>query len=342
MSDPIGYAVIGAGLVGPKHAEFVDLIDGAEVRAICDLREDRGRALADRHGATWLADYRDLVERDDIQAVSICLPTSLHLEVVETLAAAGKHLLVEKPLETDPGRARSLIEACRKHGVKLATIFNRRFVHATLTLQRAVADGRLGRVLVADMIFKSWRPPEYYSDSGWRGTWDQEGGGALINQGIHGVDLMTWIAGPITRVQAVSRHLRHSHIEADDTTIAVCEYESGAVGVIQGTTSIYPRQLDRIEVHGEHGSVFLEDYKISRWQLEGSEPEPPDERLEQLPGGRDGTSVGHYLQLEDLINAIREDRDPVITGEDALHSLAVVEAIYTSERERRPVDVRPL
>lgn len=338
MSDHIGYAVIGAGLVGPRHAEFIGLIDGAELRAVCDLREDRGRTLAERHGADWVADYQELLSRDDIQAVSICLPTALHLEVARAAAEAGKHVVVEKPIEIDVARATALIETCRGHGVKLATIFNRRFLHGPKTLHRAVAEGRLGRILVADMVFKSWRPPEYYSDSGWRGSWDQEGGGALINQGIHGVDLMTWIAGPISRVQAVSGHLRHAHIEADDTTIAVCEYESGAVGVIEGTTSIRPRQLDRIEVHGEEGSVFLEDYKINRWQLDGAEPDPADPAEDRLPGAG-GPDLGHFLQLRDMIAAIRDDREPVITGAAALHSLAVVKAIYTSARERRAVEI---
>jgi predicted dehydrogenase len=188
------------------------------------------------------------------------------------------------------------------------------------------------------MVFKSWRPPEYYADSGWRGTWDKEGGAALINQGIHGVDLVTWIAGPIIRVQGYSKHLRHHHIEADDTTVVVCEYASGALGVIQCTTSVYPRQSDRIELHGERGTIILEDYKISRWQLDGLEPGAPTEQELQLPGAG-GTGVGHFLQIQDMARAVREQRDPVVVGADALHALAVVEAIYAAARGGAPVDV---
>jgi predicted dehydrogenase len=189
------------------------------------------------------------------------------------------------------------------------------------------------------MLFKSWRPLTYYTDSGWRGTWSLEGGAALINQGIHGVDLITWLAGPIRRVQGYARHLRHP-IEADDTSLAVCEYESGALGVIQQTTSVYPRQLDRIELHGERGTILLEDYRIKEWQIEGVEPgEPTPEEMAQ-PGAAQGTALGHFRQIQDMVDAVRTGREPVVRGEDALHSLAVVQAIYEAERSGRAVDVR--
>jgi predicted dehydrogenase len=197
----------------------------------------------------------------------------------------------------------------------------------------------MGTLLVADMYFKSWRPAHYYADSGWRGTWSQEGGAALINQGVHGVDLLTWIAGPIKRVQGYAQHLRHHHIEADDTTVAVCEYASGALGVVECATSVYPRQVDRLELHGERGTILLEDYKIARWELEGvAQGEPAAEEL-ALPGAGHGTSVGHFLRIQDMVDAIRQGRDPVITGEQALHSLAVIQAIYEAERRGGPVDV---
>ncbi len=339
MTQTVGFAVIGVGLVGPTHARFIDEAAGAELKVVCDLREDRGRPLADQYDAAWLADYRQAVRRDDVQVVTICLPTALHLEVARAAAEAGKHVLVEKPIEMNLERARELIAICERHGVKLGAIFNRRFVFGTRRAHDAVQQGELGRLLVADMHFKSWRPPEYYTDSGWRGTWSQEGGAALINQGVHGVDLLTWIAGPIRRVQGYARHLRHHHIEADDTTIAVCEYASGALGVIQCATSVYPRQLDRIELHGERGTILLEDYKIAAWQIDGVAPgEPPAEEL-ALPGADKGTSVGHFLQIQDMADAVREGRDPIVTGADALHSLAVIQAIYAAERTGGAVEV---
>lgn len=338
MAVPIGVAVIGAGLVGPTHAEFAVRADGAALRVICDLREDRGRPLAERYGVDWQPDYRAAVARPDVQIVSICLPMALHLEVATAAAEAGKHVIVEKPIELNLDRAQQLIAVCQRQGVRLAAIFNRRFVHGTRRARQAVRDGELGRLLVADMVFKSWRPAEYYRESGWRGTWALEGGAALINQGVHGVDLMTWIAGPIRRVQGYARHLRHD-IEADDTTIAVCEYASGALGVIQCTTSISPRQHDRIELHGERGSIFLEDYAVARWEIEGSEPGQPSAAELALPGADRGTLVGHFLQIQDMVDAVRANRAPAVTGEEALHSLAVIQAIYEAERTGRAIDV---
>lgn len=339
MDRPVGFAVIGTGLVGPTHARFANEADGATLRVVCDLREDRGRPLALEHDAAWMPDYREVMKRDDVDVVTICLPTALHLEVATAAAEAGKHVLVEKPIELNLERARALVDVCKRNGVKLGAIFNRRFVHGTRRTHDAVQGGELGRMLVADMRFKSWRTPEYYSESGWRGTWDKEGGAALINQGIHGVDLMTWIAGPIKRVQGYSRHLRHN-IEGDDTTIAVVEYTSGALGTIQCTTSVYPAQPDRLEFHGERGTILLENYNIAGWQLEnGSEAGTPSAEECALPGADRGTSVGHFFQVQDMANAVREGRDPVIRGEDVLHSLAVVQAIYEAERTGMAVAV---
>ncbi|HEU5318042.1 MAG TPA: Gfo/Idh/MocA family oxidoreductase [Chloroflexota bacterium] len=335
---PIGFAVVGAGLVGPRHAEFATKAEGARLAVVCDLREDRGRPLAEKLGAEWIPDVREVVRREDVQVVNVCLPTALHLDVATAAAEAGKHVIVEKPLELNVRRAKQLIEVCRRHGVKLAAIFNRRFVYGTKRTHQAVHGGELGQLIMADMRFKAWRPAEYYSGSGWRGTWDKEGGAALINQGIHGVDLLTWIAGPIARVSGHARHLRHA-IEADDTTVAICEYESGAVGVIECTTSVTPRQGDWLEFHGERGSVLLENYKINAWQIEGSQPGEPHTEDLMLPGGDKGVDVGHFLQVQDMADAVREGRDPVITGDQALNSLAVVQAIYESERRRGPVDV---
>ncbi|HET7768344.1 MAG TPA: Gfo/Idh/MocA family oxidoreductase [Chloroflexota bacterium] len=337
-SGAVGFAVVGAGLVGPRHAEFATKAEGARLAVVCDLREDRGRPVAEKLGAEWTPRLSEVLGREDVHVVSVCLPTALHLEVATAAAEAGKHVIVEKPLELNVARARKLIAACKRNNVRLAAIFNRRFVYGTKRTREAVQSGELGKLLVADMRFKAWRPQSYYSESGWRGTWDKEGGAALINQGIHGVDLITWIAGPIARVYGHARHLRHD-IEADDTTVAVCEYESGALGVIECTTSVTPRQGDWLEVHGEKGSVLLENYRIHAWQIEGSEAGEPHPEDLMLPGADKGVDVGHFLQVQDMADAVREGRDPVVTGEAALHSLAVVQAIYESERRKAPVDV---
>jgi predicted dehydrogenase len=338
----VGFAVIGAGLVGPRHAELATEAEGAALRVVCDLREDRGRPLAERLGADWVPDVRQAIAREDVQVVNVCLPTALHLEVATAAAEAGKHVMVEKPLELNVVRAKALIEVCRRNRVKLAAIFNRRFVYGTRRTHEVVRDGRLGQLVVADMRFKAWRPQSYYTDSGWRGTWSKEGGAALINQGIHGVDLLTWIAGPVRRVAGHARHLRHD-IEADDTTVAVTEFENGALGVIECTTSVTPRQSDWLEFHGREGSILLENYRIAGWQLPGVEPGEPHPEESLLPGADKGVELGHYLQIQDMADAVAEGREPAVTGEDALHSLAVVQAVYESERRGGgPVEVQEI
>ncbi len=279
-----------------------------------------------------------MLARPDIQVVSICLPTRLHLEVAERTAAAGKHLIVEKPLELSLERADRLLAVARQHGVQVQTIFNRRFLPALQATKRAITEGRLGRILAADMYFKSFRSQEYYDASGWRGTWEAEGGAALINQGIHGVDLLRWIAGPVERVFGYADHLRRD-IEADDTTVAVLRYTSGAMGVVQAMTSIQPRLPDRLEFHGEHGTILLEEYRITRWEVPSAVDWPAQVAADEqsAPAGRDLLQLGHYFQIADMVHVVRDGHTPAVSGQEGRNSLEVVLAIYASAQQGREV-----
>jgi len=332
----VGFAVIGAGLVGPTHAAAAAAAPGGRLVVVCDRIPERAQALADRYGAAWTTDLRAVLERPDVQVVCVCLPTRMHLEVGTQAAMAGKHLVVEKPLELNLERADQLLEAARAQGVTVAAIFNRRFAPALQATRRAVDEGRLGKLLVADMYYKSYRSQAYYDDSGWRGTWEQEGGAALINQGIHGVDLLRWLAGPLAQVFAYADHLRRE-IEADDTTIAVARYANGAMGVIQAMTSIHPRLPDRIEVHGSEGSILLSEYRIARWDVPGADHWPAEAATREEAAGRSPTEIGHYAQIADMVGVVRDGRSPVVDGEEGRRSLEVVLAIYASARHGREV-----
>lgn len=339
--DTIGYAVIGAGLVGPRHAAAAAMAPGSQLVAVCDQRLDRAEAVAEQFGALAVAEVDAVLERKDVQIVSICLPTRLHLEVAERAAAAGKHIVVEKPLEVSLERADRLIAAAREHNVQLGAIFNRRFIPALKATKRAVEEGLLGEILVADMYYKAFRTQEYYDDSGWRGTWEQEGGAALINQGIHGVDLVRWVAGPIARIFGYADHLRRE-IEADDTTAAVARYANGAMGVIQATTSVQPRTPDRLEFHGTKGSIQLANYRIASWSVPGAENWPAEVEAEEqaaLPIAGNLETYGHNTQIADMIEAVREGRPPAVSGEEGRRSLEVCLAIYESARTGREVVV---
>jgi len=339
--DPVGFAVIGAGLVGPTHAAAAAAAPGGRLVVVCDRIPQRAQSLAAQFGADWTTDLDAVIDRSDVHVVCVCLPTRAHLEVAQAAAAAGKHLVIEKPLELSLERADRLLAAAHTSGVKVAAIFNRRFAPALEAARRAIDEGRLGRLLVADMYYKSYRSQAYYDDSGWRGTWAEEGGAALINQGIHGVDLLRWLAGPVVQVFGYTDHLRRE-IEADDTTVAVARYANGAMGVIQAMTSIQPRLPDRIELHGLEGSILLSDYRIARWEVPGAEDWPAQVAAREQAAGREPTQIGHYVQIADMVGVVRGGRPPLVDGDEGRRSLEVVLAIYDAARQGREVTLPQL
>jgi predicted dehydrogenase len=339
--DTVGFAVVGAGLVGPTHAAAAAHAPGGRLVAVVDKIAERAQTLAEQYDADWYSDLDAVLTRDDVHVVCICLPTRLHLEVAEQAAAAGKHLVIEKPLELTLERADRLLNAAREHGVQTAAIYNRRFIPALKATKRAVEEGILGDLLVADMYYKSYRSQEYYDGSGWRGTWEMEGGAALINQGIHGIDLLRWIAGPVATVFAYADHLRRD-IEADDTTIGVLRYTSGAMGVVEGMTSIQPALPDRLEFHGANGSIQLSDYSIARWEVPGAETWVAEIEAEEQTRPtyiRSLSQIGHYAQIADMVDVVREGRPPVVAGDEGREALEVTLAFYESANSGREVQL---
>lgn len=340
--ETVGFAVVGAGLVGPTHAAAAAHAPGGRLAAVVDTIPERAQALAEQYDADWYTELDAVLTRDDIHVVCICLPTRLHLDIGERVAEAGKHIVMEKPLELTLERADRLLASGRKNGVQVAAVFNRRFIPALKATKRAVDEGLLGDMLVADMYYKSYRSQEYYDSSGWRGTWSMEGGAALINQGIHGVDLLCWIGGPVARAFGYTDHLRRE-IEADDTTISVLRYLSGAMGVVQGMTSIQPALPDRLEFHGINGTIQLSDYSIARWEVPGAESWPAEVEAEeraQPPYVRGLSQIGHYAQIADMVGVVREGRPPAVSGDEGREALEVVLAIYESARSGREIQLQ--
>ena len=259
---------------------------------------------------------------------------------------AGKHVLVEKPIEIHLDKADTLIAACESHQVKLGVIFQLRFLDASLEVKRALDAGSLGNPVMADCYMKFYRPQEYYSDSRWKGTQALDGGGALINQGIHGLDLLLHLAGDIASVQAYTDVRAHENIEVEDTCVAAVKYANGALGVIQATTSIHPDFQQRIEIHGSEGTIILdgtEDVWIKHWETfkdgyrEVEEPAPVEHSgaaavLEE--GGE-----AHARQIQDFVASIRKNREPLVNGVEGRRSLAVVRAIYESAAQGKEITV---
>jgi len=231
----LGWGIVGCGVIAPWHAESVKQCPDAELVAVCDVDEPKGKAFAGKYGVAFCKDYKELVARDDVDVISVCTPSGLHGEVTIAAAEAGVHVLCEKPLEVTREKMDAMIRACREHGVKLGCIFQRRTHRASQMAKKAVEEGKLGKLVLADAYLKYYRSQKYYDSAGWRGTWALDGGGALMNQGVHGVDLLLWLVGePVVSVYAKADHLVRN-IEVEDTAVALLTFQSGAYGVIEGT-----------------------------------------------------------------------------------------------------------
>jgi UDP-N-acetyl-2-amino-2-deoxyglucuronate dehydrogenase len=297
--------------------------------------EDKARAFAQRFGAKrWYSDYRRFLDDKEIHVADIITPNGLHRDFAIAAAQARKHVIVEKPLEITLERADDIIRTCRQCGVKLAVILQMRFGDAARKVKQAVASGAFGRLLIGDVYDKEYRAPSYYADDYWRGTREYEGGGALMTQSIHVVDLIQWIMGPVRSVFGRTRTALHN-IEVEDLAIASLVFENGAIGIIESATCAHPALKSRIEVHGEHGTAIFngEHDELIFWELRTSAEcidNPPGFRLKDASNPRLMPEMRHRRQLQDVIDAIRADRDPTVTGEEARKSLAIVQAIYQS------------
>jgi len=347
--DQIGFGIVGCGMISEFQARAIGDLPNARVVAFHDAVRELARKRAAECEARACETLEDLLAMPEIDVVSICTPSGAHMEPAIAAARAGKHVVVEKPLEVTVERVDAVIDACRRAGVTLGAIFPRRFNDSSRVLKDAIDRGRFGKIALGDVYIKWYRTQEYYDRGGWRGTWKLDGGGALMNQGIHGIDLLQWLLGGIAEVSAFTATLAHERIEVEDTAVAAVRFRNGALGVIEGTTASYPGTKIRIEVGGDRGSAVLEDESILAWTF--AEEEPGDAEIRTrlgprsgLPGGGAGDpkaidSEGHRRQLEDFVRALRGNGAPACTGEDARAAVAIITGIYRSARERRPVEV---
>ncbi len=346
MNELVNFGVIGCGNIGPWHAGAIDAAPDARLVAVCDIVEEKAKALAEKHGVEYATDYHELLARKDIHAVCICTPSGMHASMVVDAARAGKHVMCEKPLDIHLEAIDVAVAACRQAKVKLGAIFQRRAEAVWQKVRAAVAAGKLGKMVLGDAYLKYFRSQEYYDSAGWRGTWQWDGGGALMNQGVHCVDLLQWIMGPVTTVFARADHLVRN-IEVEDTAVAALTFASGAFGVLEGTTSVVGMN-HRLEFHGEQGSIAVDGEDLVKWVV-------PGEELEQARAGltieRDGaagapaaacdpmaiSARGHMLQIADLAQAIKHDRAPIVGGEDARDAVEIILGVYKSARTGLPV-----
>ena len=334
-----GFGLIGCGNIAPVHADAITRIDNARLVAVCDLVEERARALGGKYGADPYTDYKELLARDDVDVVNVVTWSGNHADIGIDAARAGKHVIVTKPIDVTLEKIDRLIAACRRQGVKLGATHQFRSFGSFVRLKRAIEEGRLGRIYFGNAFVPWWRPQEYYDSAEWRGTWRWDGGGALMNQGIHYVDLIQWLVGPVAHVQAYTDTVAHD-IEVEDVAAAALRFHNGALGLIMGSTAVHGGLPSRIEVYGEKGNVAIDGEAITRWQVEGEQEAAASAgagmgSADPLAGLSDAVSA-HVEQISDVLRAIEEDRDPALSGEEARAAVAVVLAIYESARTGHP------
>ncbi len=339
-SPPLGFAIVGTGMIAGLHARAIAQTPGSRLVGLVSRSPEKARAFATTHGVPVVTqNVEEMVVRPDIQVVCVTTPSGAHLEPALAAIRAGKHVIIEKPLEATPERADQIIAAATKAGVKIAAIFQGRFGRGAQTVKSAIAAGRFGRLVLCSASVKWHRTAEYYR-TGWKGTWSLDGGGALMNQAIHGLDLLQWYAGLPEEVFAWTTRRVHTGIEADDTACATVRFPGGAMGTIEASTAVWPGWSRRLEICGEQGSVCLEDDHITRWDF--AQAESGDELIRHAPrddalgsgAGAPGaiSSAGHQRQIQDLVEAIRDHRAPAIDGIEGRKAVAFVHALYESAR----------
>ncbi|MFO0881628.1 MAG: Gfo/Idh/MocA family oxidoreductase [Gemmataceae bacterium] len=351
QSATLGVAIVGCGMIARFHARALAEVPGTRICALVSRTEAAAQKMADelKLDAQLLTSLEEALALPEVHIVIITTPSGAHLEPAIASARAGKHVVVEKPLEISTVRCDQIIAACEANKVQLCTIFPSRFGDANVELKRAVESRRFGRLTLGETTCKWWRSQQYYDEGGWKGTKALDGGGALMNQAIHNVDLLQWMMGDVTHITGFTAMLAHERIEVEDTAVACLRFASGALGVIQATTSVYPGLPKTIALHGDRGSVVIEQDDVLLWQFT---PEAPvDQEIKSRFATRTGASggssnpsaishEGHRRQLADFVEAIRTGRAPLVDGREGRKAVAIIEGIYQSAATGKMVTLK--
>jgi predicted dehydrogenase len=346
MAKATGFGIIGCGMISNFHARAIRDVRGAELVACFDTVPAAADRLAESTGCKAYHNLDAMLADPAVEVVTIGTPSGTHMEPAVAAARAGKHVIVEKPLEITLRRCDRIIEACEKAGVVLSTIFPSRFHDTNVTLKKAIDQGRFGRLTVGDAYVKWYRTQQYYDSGAWRGTWELDGGGALMNQAIHSVDLLIWLMGQIAEIRAQIGLLAHERIAVEDVAIATVRFANGAMGVIEASTAIYPGYLKRIEIHGTAGSAVIEEEDIVKWDF--AKKRVSDAAVEQMMaqrrsgggGAADPAAIGHHghaKQFADVLKAIKKGGTPLIDGREGRRSVEVILGVYKAAETGRPV-----
>jgi predicted dehydrogenase len=341
-------AVIGAGMIAAWHVKAIAGLPNAELAGVCDHGSGKGEAIGPRCGCeAGVCELERFIAREDVDVVAVATPSGVHGEAAELAARHGKHCIVEKPIEIGLERIDRMVEAHRRAGTLLGGIFNLRFTPAARALKAAVEQGRFGRLTFGLAYLPWWREQDYYDKGGWRGTLALDGGGAFMNQGIHTLDLLLWLMGPVREVSAFTATVAHQRIEVEDVGAAAIRFENGALGSIACTTAMWPGHFRLVEIGGTTGTVSMADDGFLQWRFQEETSEDDairrDFRAQPAGAGEDsrgasspssGFSVeAHQANLAQFLDAVERGERPPIDGSEARKAVRLILAIYQSARD---------
>lgn len=328
-------------MIGHFHAKAIQAMEEGELQSVFDLRQEAADKLTAEYGGTAYSDIDSFLADPELEIVTVGTPSGAHLEPSLAALNAGKHVICEKPLEITTERIDQLVDAAEKNGKIVSAVLNRRFHPGMDAFKKAVDDGRFGKLTSASAYIKWYRDQAYYDSAGWRGTWALDGGGALMNQGIHTIDALIYLAGPVKSVVANTACLAHTDIEVEDIAVAILEFENGARGVIEGSTTSWSKEGHpaRVQLAGTEGSVFLADEAFEIWDFMNEKPEDDEVKKTLMQGAdaglgaNDPTAINfyqHQRNFEEVVNAIKEDRQPTTSSSEARKAVELIGAIYES------------
>jgi len=354
--NPVRAALIGCGKVGHIHAVALKALPEADFTAVCDTSADRAAAFGANYGARPFSDVAAMLTEARPEAVLIATPHPLHAAPTVLAAQAGAHVLVEKPMAATLADCDAMLEATQNAGVRLGVISQRRLLEPVRRMKAAIDAGKIGQPALGVFTMYSWREPSYYASDPWRGKWDTEGGGVLVNQSPHQLDLLQWFMGPIAEISGAWANVNHPTVEVDDTAVAVLRFQNAGLGSIVTSVAQKPGIYCKVHIHGTNGaSVGVETDRGATFVAGMSRiKEPALNDIWTIPGEEhllaqfqaddrvhfetiDATTHYHTLQIQDFLRAIREDRPPLVTGEEGRIVVEIFTAIYRSQRERRPI-----
>lgn len=349
MAEKLRFGIVGCGVIGPFHAKAISSLPDAQLVAVADIEPEKARKLAEQYGVTPYSSLEDMLSRERLDVVDVCTPSGMHGEHACQAMRAGCHVIVEKPMEITMQRIDEMLRTRQETERKLAVISQHRFDEASMAVHQLIEEQAFGRLVLGNAVIPWWRSQQYYDSGAWRGTWALDGGGVLMNQSIHSIDVLQWLMGRVKSIYAYTDTLVH-RMETEDVAVAVLRFANGALGTIAATTGAYPGVTTRIEVFGDRGSAVIEDDRLTYLHLarddkqeagpygggaKKTEAQKSAEAAAQNPAALLGET--HALQIADMIRAIRENGTPLVDGNAGRHPVEIILGIYESMRTHKEI-----